>query len=92
MLVTPRVFNKRGPHPPRAVLVDRTTDFGNPFKIGEHGNRQDVIEKYEFWIFQPEQLALRERMIRELKGQDLLCWCAPDACHADIILSIANAD
>lgn len=91
-MIKPRVFNQRGPHPPRAVLVDRSTVFGNPFKIGEHGNREDVIEKYEFWIFQPGQLALRERMIRELKGKDLLCWCAPEACHADIILLIANAD
>lgn len=88
----PRVFNMRRPHPPHAVLVDRTTDFGNPFVIGKDGNREMVIDKYELWIFQPEQMQLRQRMIRELRGEDLLCWCVPEDCHANIILKIANAD
>jgi hypothetical protein len=91
-MIKPRVFNKMRPHPPRAVLVDRTTDFGNPFVIGRHGNRKAVIDKYEFWIWMPEQMKLRQRMMRELRGQDLLCWCAPQECHADIIIKIANAD
>lgn len=88
----PRVFNKLRPHPPNAVLVDRTTDFGNPFKIGRDGSREEVIDKYERWIFQIEQSRLRVRMQEELRGNDLLCWCAPQECHADIILKIANAD
>lgn len=87
----PRVFNKMRPHPPRAVLVDRTTPFGNPFRIGRDGGRREVIDKYERWIFQPEQKNLRKRMILELRGKDLICWCAPQECHADIILKIANA-
>jgi Domain of unknown function (DUF4326) len=88
----PRVFNKLRPHPPSAVLVDRSTVFGNPFKIGRDGNRQDVIDKYERWIWMPQRVRLRQRMMRELRGKDLLCWCAPEECHADIILKIANAD
>lgn len=28
---------------------------------------------------------------RELRGKDLACWCAPQACHADVLLEIANA-
>jgi hypothetical protein len=27
----------------------------------------------------------------ELRGKDLVCWCAPDACHADVLLELANA-
>jgi len=27
----------------------------------------------------------------ELRGQDLVCWCAPEACHGDILLELANA-
>jgi hypothetical protein len=42
-MIKPRVFNKMRPHPPRAVLVDRTTDFGNPFVIGKHGNRKVLL-------------------------------------------------
>jgi hypothetical protein len=28
---------------------------------------------------------------RELKGKDLICFCAPKPCHADVLLEIANA-
>ncbi len=31
-------------------------------------------------------------MKAELKGKDLVCWCAPKACHAETIMEIANAD
>ena len=82
----PKVYNMRKPHPAGAVRVDRRTDFGNPFIIGSDGTRERVIDRYEVWIFQPQQRELRERMINELRGKDLLCWCAPDECHADIIL------
>jgi hypothetical protein len=28
---------------------------------------------------------------RELAGRDLCCWCAPElACHADVLLEVAN--
>jgi Domain of unknown function (DUF4326) len=87
----PKVYNMRRPHPAGGVRVDRRTDFGNPFIIGRDGTRERVIDKYEAWIFKPQQRELRERMINELRGKDLLCWCAPDECHADIILQIANA-
>ncbi len=31
--------------------------------------------------------------IHELRGKDLACWCRPDkACHADVLLKLANAD
>ena len=26
----------------------------------------------------------------ELRGKDLLCWCAPEACHGDLLLKQAN--
>lgn len=88
----PRVFNKLRPHPPTAVYVGRPSPFGNPFIIGRDGSREQVIDKYERWIFQIQQSRLRVRMQKELRGKDLLCWCAPHECHADIILKIANAD
>ena len=33
----------------------------------------------------------RDAIRKELKGKDLVCWCAPKSCHADILLEIANA-
>jgi len=28
----------------------------------------------------------------ELRGKDLICWCAPLPCHADILLELANQE
>ena len=28
----------------------------------------------------------------ELKGKDLVCWCAPAPCHADILVELANPE
>jgi len=27
----------------------------------------------------------------ELRGKVLGCWCAPKACHGDVLVSLANA-
>jgi hypothetical protein len=27
----------------------------------------------------------------ELRGMDSACWCAPLACHGDVLLRLANA-
>lgn len=30
--------------------------------------------------------------LSELKGKNLICWCAPLECHADILLRLANEE
>lgn len=68
-----------------SVCVDRSSKWGNPYHLGEDGNRDEVIEKYEQWIrARPELLA----RLGELKGKDLVCWCAPKRCHADVLLKL----
>jgi uncharacterized protein DUF4326 len=27
----------------------------------------------------------------ELRGRDLVCWCAPLACHGDVLVELANS-
>jgi hypothetical protein len=27
----------------------------------------------------------------ELRGKDLACWCAPERCHGQVLLELANA-
>ena len=84
-----KVWNKRDKNCPKdAVYVGRPTKWGNPFKIGEDGDRSMVIELYKLWI---SQMLGSDRLdIRELKGKDLVCWCAPKPCHADVLLELAN--
>lgn len=61
--------------------------MGNPFVIGKDGTRAEVIAKYEAWIIQqPELMA----SLHELTGKDLVCWCVPEACHAEVLLRLAN--
>ncbi len=90
----PRVYSRRkgAELPPAgAVRVDRLSPYGNPFVIGRDGDRAAVIARYERWLHAPEQAALRERAVGELRGRDLVCWCAPEACHGDILLELVNA-
>lgn len=89
-LSSPRVLSARviGHAVPRgAVLVDRRTKWGNPFKIGRDGDRDEVVRRYRAWLVtRPELVA----SFGELRGRDLVCWCAPEACHADVLLELAN--
>lgn len=85
-----KVLNKRvDKADENTVYVGRPSVFGNPFVIGKDGTRAEVIAKYEAWIKSKPWLV--ERAKRELAGKDLMCWCSPCACHADVLLRIANS-
>lgn len=69
------------------VRIDRTTRWGNPFRIGRDGTRAEVIAKFEDWIqTQPNLLAA----LPELRGKRLGCWCKPKACHGDVLARLAD--
>lgn len=81
-----QVLNKRTSTD--GVYIGRPSKFGNPFVIGQHGSRDEVIARYEAWLrTQPALIAAAKR---ELRGKSLVCWCAPQACHGDVLLRIAN--
>lgn len=61
--------------------------WGNPFKEGLDGTREEVIEKYRSYILGNERLM---GMLPQLRDKVLGCWCAPKACHADVLLELAN--
>lgn len=85
----PKVFNKRHPDIPRgAVYVGRPTKFGNPFPMRKESERNQCCDQYREWIYQQDDLL--EEIRETLRGLDLVCWCAPKRCHADILLKIAN--
>lgn len=69
------------------VYVGRPSKWGNPFVLGLHGNRTEVIRQFREWIqTQPTLLA----DLPELRGKVLGCWCRPHACHADVLVALAN--
>lgn len=70
------------------VYVGRPSKWGNPFVIGRDGSRDDVIAKYRAWIVEQPDLM---RSLGELRGRNLVCWCTPQACHADVLIELADA-
>ena len=79
------VHCKRGTHD---VYIGRPSQWGNPFVIGKDGTREQVIQKYRNWFMtQPSLLAA----LPELTGRTLGCWCAPAACHGDVLAELADA-
>lgn len=80
-VVNVRFYNGPG------IYVGRPTKWGNPFYVGRHGyeeDRQRVIRQFEEYA--------RDRLAREPDWLDdlrdtpaLMCYCAPKACHADVL-------
>lgn len=84
-----RILNRRNfaKIPEGAVYVGRPSPFGNPFEIGKDGNRDEVIDKYREYFFDKIKKSLRfKKDVIKLLGRDLVCWCAPLACHAQVII------
>jgi hypothetical protein len=71
-----------------ATYIGRGSKWGNPFRIGVDGDRAAVIAKHARWL--PDQHHL-PRALDELRGEDLLCFCAPKPCHGDLLPLLANA-
>lgn len=62
-----------------AVYVGRGSPWGNPFRRGVDGTKEEVIARYEAEILPTLDL-------RPLLGRDLACYCAPRPCHGDAIM------
>lgn len=87
----PRIYNRHHRDASAdAVYIGRGSPYGNPFVIGEHGNRAEVIARYREYLHSTPELL--EKVRRELPGKDLLCYCSPAACHGDVLLIEANPE
>ena len=67
--------------------------FGNPFRVGDEGiaTAVEAAAAYEAWMSRPQQAWLVNLARGVLRGRNLACWCGLDkACHADVLLRIAN--
>lgn len=69
------------------VYIGRGSKWGNPFRIGPDGSRDDVIHKYEAYLKNTPELF---SSLHELKGKVLGCWCHPRPCHGDILAFYAD--
>ncbi len=71
------------------VNISRAGQWGNPFRIGPDGTREEVIQKYRKWIVDQPGLMSRLGM---LKGRRLGCFCHPLPCHGSVLVELVEAD
>ena len=89
--------------PPNTIKVDRTTKWGNPFKVGEtHAHpiqkskvlvdgKECAVQMFRSYLRTTVGRLLIAEARTELRGKNLACWCkAGDLCHADALLAAAN--
>jgi hypothetical protein len=80
---------------PGQSYVGRPSPLGNPYAIGRDGSREEVIAKYRRWLWaqlqypgSPQEAELRRLVAKARAGDlELLCWCAPLPCHAEVVRS-----
>lgn len=77
--------------PPNTVKVDRSTKWGNPFIVGQHGGRAYCVELHRALLVeglrpgfcvaadnvdeQQQYLQMVIKHIGDLRGKNLACWC-----------------
>jgi hypothetical protein len=74
--------------PDNTKKVDRSTKYGNPFKVGSklgEFTREEALRLYEIYLDFVVSKKLLD--IEPLRGYNLACSCnLEDSCHADILL------
>ncbi len=65
------------------------SDFANPFVRLRDVDRDEMVARYREWLAGRAGLVSRLRA-GELTGRALGCWCAPAACHADVLAGEAR--
>jgi hypothetical protein len=59
----------------------------NPYRIGVHGTREQVLERYEMYIRRRPDLI---KALPELRDKRLGCWCHPLPCHGDVLVRLID--
>jgi len=88
----PRVLNKRTDViPPDAVYVGRPSKWGNPFRMRVFTDSQYKEAVGYFRGYAKDRLKQEPDWLEPLRGKDLVCWCVPHPCHAEVLLELVNA-
>jgi len=82
------ILNKHHKSTDNAIYIGRGSVLGNPFVIGVHGSRTEVIAMYDNYIH--DQILLGNSSIVEYiktleSNSRLLCYCCPNQCHGKVI-------
>lgn len=93
----PKLFNKHHKNVPAdAVYIGRGSPWGNPWSHLPYADaipvntRAEAVAQYETHIMNLP--GFHQKIKDELRGKDLVCFCAPKTCHGEILLRIANEE
>ena len=92
----PRVYNFYAKNAPSdAVYIGRPSQWGNPYVFEEkvwrrHPNKLVLVESRLEAIRLYALEILPKLNLAPLRGKDLWCFCAPEPCHGDVLLTMAN--
>ena len=71
------------------VYIGRRNMWGNPYRIGPDGDREEVIAKYEHWLrYHIQQGTIKQHHLKQLSGKRLGCHCSPLPCHGDVLVTV----
>jgi hypothetical protein len=68
------------------IYIGRGSPFGNNYKIGKDGTRDEVCEKHKRDFYKKLKNERFRRQVLALKGEKLGCYCKPERCHGDTIV------
>jgi hypothetical protein len=90
--------------PRNTIKIDRSTRWGNPFRIGQNAvhpvtrkliqvpTAEVAVSLFSIHLQTSGGAKLAKAARRELRGKNLACWCKDrQTCHGDVLLQIANA-
>ena len=93
-----RVLNRHKHDISKGIYIGRGTPLGNPFRVKPWGpyERGASIPHYRKWLKDrlrakdPEVCGMMNRLWRVAKAGDLdlVCSCAPKACHGHVIREV----
>lgn len=75
-----------------AVVVGRPSRWGNPFAVQGDRCAEEAKALYRAGLLAGQLRFTVEDVRTHLRGKNLACWCKDTACHADVLLELANDD
>ena len=82
--------NAKGAQQENKRRTSRRGLYRPPQQMGQSlrdGTRDEAVAKYRGYLLHDPSLI---EALFELRGRDLVSWCAPCACHGDVPIELAN--
>ena len=73
------------------ISIMRPGPYGNPYRIGPDGDREEVIRKFRYDFYARLKIDQAWKLqVEKLRGKIIACCCTPLGCHGDVYLEYLN--